>query len=72
MPLQLRLKDVLEPKVDERYYLKAELAECIANRIDKRFTKLLLPESEDCVSDALRTGENITKQANVVAEPIVL
>lgn len=24
MPLQLRLKDVLEPKVDERYYLKAE------------------------------------------------
>lgn len=27
MPLQLRLKDVLEPKVDERYYLKQEALE---------------------------------------------
>ena len=27
MPLQLRLKDVLEPKVDERYYLKADMIE---------------------------------------------
>lgn len=71
-PLTQRLVDVLEADVDESYYLKDELIECIAKRIDKHFTKLLLPESEDCVTDALRTGENITKQANVIAEPIVV
>ena len=31
-PLELRLKDVLEPKVDERYYLSDKMIQCFENR----------------------------------------
>lgn len=80
MPLPLRLKDVLEPKVDERYYLKCETIEGIMPKETEP-----LNEYEDGVARTIKAQYMQTSRANFIrhdglaatgvvtpAEPVVL
>lgn len=42
-PLELRLKDILEPKVDERYYLSDKMIKIFYPIVEHSFTKNLTP-----------------------------
>ena len=71
MPLTLRLKDVLEDKVDERYYLSEKAIEGL-NRRHQGDDFCYHPEDRD-FTKAITTEEGAgTNLANYIKEPIVL
>ena len=61
MPLPLRLKDVLEPKVDERYYLKCDTIEGIMPKETEP-----LNEYEDGVARTIKAQYMQTSRANFI------
>ena len=75
MPLQLRLKDVLEPKVDERYYLSQKLIDYVNSSCGKDGGY----KAAQGVQDGSKTAAAVTanywkspRQGNYLEEPIVL
>lgn len=64
MPLPLRLKDVLEPKVDERYYIKKELLPIIQKRVKTRHT--FINGLTEGIAATITTKTNCTSQTNLV------
>lgn len=61
MPLPLRLKDVLEPKVDERYYLKCETIEGIMPKETEP-----LNEYEEGIARTIKAQYMQTSRANFI------
>ena len=71
MPLPLRLKDVLEPKVDERYYMSEKALEGL-NRRHQGDDFCYHPDEREH-SKTITTEEGAgTNLANYIKEPIVL
>lgn len=71
MPLPLRLKDVLEPKVDERYYMSEKVLEGL-NRRHQGDDFCYHPDEREH-SKTITTEEGAgTNLANYIKEPIVL
>ena len=68
MPLPLRLKDVLEPKVDERYYLKEDILPCVQKRVDAKRT--IVDGMSDGTAAALTAKSHPTCMTNLVQEPM--
>jgi DNA (cytosine-5)-methyltransferase 1 len=75
MPLQLRLKDVLEPNVDERYYLKEDISKHFDEHKERNAAKGngfgWHPTEGDVVGNAVLTG-SMRPADNYIKEPIVL
>ena len=68
MPLTLRLKDVLEDKVDERYYIPAKTLKTVLKRVKSQRT--LIDGMRDGTAAALTAKSHVTCCTNVVLEPI--
>lgn len=75
MPLPLRLKDVLEPKVDERYYLSQQVIDSFEAHKERNAAKGngfgWNPTEGDVVANAILTG-SLRPADNFIEEPIVL
>lgn len=69
MPLPLRLKDVLEPKVDERYYIPAKTLKTVLKRVKSQRT--LIDGMRDGTAAALTAKSHVTCCTNVVLEPLI-
>lgn len=76
MPLPLRLKDVLEPKVDERYYLSERMIagyNAHKERHDAAGDGFgWKPTDGDCVAASVTTHNGSRNTDNYIKEPIVL
>ena len=76
MPLPLRLKDVLEPKVDERYYLSERMIagyNAHKERHDAAGDGFgWKPTDGDCVAASVTTHNGNRSTDNYIKEPIVL
>ena len=75
MPLPLRLKDVLEPKVDERYYLSQQVIDSFEAHKERNAAKGngfgWNPTEGDVVANAILTG-SLRPADNFIEEPQVL
>ncbi len=69
-PLTIRLKDILEPVVDEKYYLSEKALEYITNqtRIDKKFTQIDGEIASALTTQANNTGDFISDKIIVKGE----
>ena len=77
MPLPLRLKDVLEPKVDERYYLKAANIEGFNRQVNEPIVyddfNGKIREDQDTVGTiSTMIGRDSERHGYKIIEPIVL
>lgn len=68
MPLTLRLNDVLEDKVDERYYLSKDILPCVQKRVDAKRT--IVYGMSDGTAVALTAKSHPTCMTNLVHEPM--
>ena len=69
IPLTLRLKDVLEQNVDEKYYLNAKLLPCVLRRIDKKRT--ILNGMSDGTAAALTAKSSPSSQTNMIGVQVL-
>jgi DNA (cytosine-5)-methyltransferase 1 len=76
MPLQLRLKDVLEPKVDERYYLSEERLKGVIESTKKEKEAgrgfAFEPKTGEDIANSITGNAGSRKTDNFLLEPIVL
>ena len=76
MPLTLRLKDVLEDKVDERYYLSQQVIDSFdahkARQDAKGYGFGWAPTDGDCVAASVTTHAGGRNTDNFIKEPVVL
>ena len=75
MPLQLRLKDVLEPKVDERYYLSTQAIDGFERRTQRNKEVgngfAFNPTDGDGVATCIESTSQTRMDDNYIKEPIV-
>lgn len=76
MPLPLRLKDVLEPKVDERYYLSDERIKGVIESTKKEQEAgrgfAFEPKTGEDIANSITGNAGSRKTDNFLLEPIVL